>query len=128
MTTGELYTGGDISKPSTNQQNEMACVLAARLKLGSYAAGSSVYASQLSSVAGTLGNVARLGDQEINTPKLDWQINSKNRVSALYHRLRWDSPGGVQTSSTASYSVDAWGNDFVKMDYGLVKLDSQITN
>jgi hypothetical protein len=128
MTTGELYTGGDISKPSTNQQNEMACVLAARLKLGSYAAGSSVYASQLSSVAGTLGNVARLGDQEINTPKLDWQINSKNRLSALYHRLRWDSPGGVQTSSTASYSVDAFGNDFVKLDYGLMKLDSLITN
>lgn len=128
MSTGELYSGGDISKPSSSTQNQMACVLAARLKLGSYAAGSSQYAAQLASVAGTLGNVPRIGDQEINTPKLDWQINSKNRLSALYHRLRWDSPGGVQTSATATYSVDAFGNDFVKLDYGVTKLDSQITN
>ena len=128
LNTGELYTGGDISKPTSNTQNQMACVLAARLKLGSFAAGSSTYSQQLASVAGTLGNVPRIGDQEINTPKLDWQINSKNRLSALYHRLRWDSPGGVQTSSTATYSVDAWGNDFVKLDYGVTKLDSQITN
>lgn len=129
MSTGLLYTG-TLANPtvSTNTQNEMACVLAARLKLGSYAAGSSVYASQLSAVSGTLGNVPRFGDQEINTPKLDWQINSKNRLSALYHRLRWDSPGGVQTSATASYSVDAFGNDFVKLDYGVTKLESQITN
>ena len=129
LTTGLLYTG-TLANPtvSTNQQNEMACVLAARLKLGNYAAGSSAYSQQLASVAGTLGTVPRIGDQEINTPKLDWQINSKNRLSALFHRLRWDSPGGVQTSATATYSVDAWGNDFVKLDYGVTKLDSQITN
>src|SRR5215469_593607 len=129
MSTGELYTG-TLASPtvSTNTQNAMACVLAARLKLGSYAAGSSTYAAQLASLAGTLGNVPRFGDQIINTPKLDWQINSKNRLSALYHRLRWDSPGGVQTSATAIYSTDAWGNDFVKMDYGMTKLDSQITS
>ncbi|HZQ41704.1 MAG TPA: TonB-dependent receptor [Acidobacteriaceae bacterium] len=128
LTTGELYSGGNIATPSTNTQNEMACVLAARLKLGSYAAGSSVYASQLASVATTLGSVGRIGDQEINTPKLDFQINSKNRLSLLYHRLRWDSPGGVQTSATATYSTDAFGNDFVKLDYGVAKLDSQITS
>ncbi|HSU19550.1 MAG TPA: TonB-dependent receptor [Acidobacteriaceae bacterium] len=128
LSTGELYTGGDISKPTTNTQNQMACVLAARLKLSSYAAGSSVYAAQLASVATTLGNVPRIGDQEINTPKLDFQINSKNRLSLLYHRLRWDSPGGVQTSATATYATDAFGNDFVKLDYGVAKLDSQITS
>ncbi len=128
LNTGELYTGGNVANQSSNTQNEMACVLAARLKLGSYAAGSSAYAAQLASVATTLGSVGRIGDQEINTPKLDFQINSKNRLSLLYHRLRWDSPGGVQTSATATYSTDAFGNDFVKLDYGVAKLDSQITN
>ncbi|HEY1732426.1 MAG TPA: carboxypeptidase regulatory-like domain-containing protein, partial [Terriglobales bacterium] len=72
LTNGELYKNGDISQQSTNTQNEMACVLGARLNLGSYAAGSALYATQLASVATTLGNVPRIGDQEINTPKLDW--------------------------------------------------------
>lgn len=128
LTTGELYSGGNIANQSTNTQNEMACVLAARLGLGSYASGSSLYAQELASVAGTLGTVPRVGDQEINTPKLDWQISPKHRLSLLYHRLRWDSPGGVQTNATATYSRDAFGNDFVKLDYGVAKLESQITN
>jgi hypothetical protein len=75
-----------------------------------------------------LGLLARKGLQEINTPKIDWQINPKERVSFLYHRLRWDAPGDVQTTSSASYSLDAFGNDFVKLDYGLAKLESQITS
>ena len=73
-----------------------------------------------------MGTVPRTGDQEINTPKLDWQINSKEHVSFLYHRLRWASPGGVQTSSTADYALDTWGNDYVKLDYGVTKLTSLI--
>jgi hypothetical protein len=75
-----------------------------------------------------LGVVPRVGYQEINTPKLDWQINSKEHVSFLFHRLRWDAPGDVQTSSAASYSVDAFGNDFVKLDYGLAKLESILSS
>ncbi len=73
---------------------------------------------------GDLGTVPRFGDQEINTPKLDWQLNPKQHVSVLYHRLRWDSPGGVQTQGTNNYAVDTFGTDFVKLDYGLAKLDS----
>ena len=39
------------------------------------------------------------GIQEINTPKLDWQVSPKHHVSVLFHRLRWDSPSGVQTTN-----------------------------
>jgi outer membrane receptor protein involved in Fe transport len=74
-----------------------------------------------------LSVVPRIGYQEINTPKLDWQINPKEHLSVLYHRLRWDAPGDVQTSSSASYGIDCWGNDFVKLDYGVTKLTSLIT-
>ena len=70
----------------------------------------------------------RTGDQEINTPKLDWQINSKNHVSFLYHRLRWDSPGGVQTQATNNYAIDTFGTDFVKLDYGVAKLTSLLSS
>ncbi len=34
----------------------------------------------------------------------------------------------MQTAATATYSRDAFGKDFVKLDYGVAKLDSQITN
>jgi hypothetical protein len=74
-----------------------------------------------------MGAVPRTGSEVLNTPKLDWQINDKNHLSVLFHRLRWDSPGGVQTQATNDYGIDTFGNDFVKLDYGLTKLDSQLT-
>ena len=55
-------------------------------------------------------------------------MNPKEHVSFLYHRLRWDSPGGVQTSATNTYGVDTWGNDFVKLDYGVAKLTSMLSS
>lgn len=73
-----------------------------------------------------LGVTPRFGYQEINMPKLDWQINPKEHVSFLYNRLRWDSPGGVQTSQTVKDAIDYVGNDFVKVDYGVAKLTSLI--
>ena len=75
---------------------------------------------------GDLGLVPRFGNQLINTPKLTWQINNKNQLSVYYHRLRWDSPGGVQTQAALSYARDAFGTDFVKLDYGVAKLNSVI--
>ncbi len=103
-----------------------ACILAARLKYATYAAGAAAFNAQLQAILPDTGTVPRFGDQTINTPKLDWQINSKEHVSFLYHRLRWDSPGGVQTQGTNNYAIDSFGTDFVKLDYGLAKLDSQI--
>jgi len=75
-----------------------------------------------------VGITPRTGDEILNTPKLDWQINPKQHLSVLYHRLRWDSPGGVQTQTSNNYSIDAYGTDYVKLDYGLVKLDSLISS
>ncbi|HVZ84148.1 MAG TPA: TonB-dependent receptor [Terracidiphilus sp.] len=75
-----------------------------------------------------LGQVSRFGYQEINTPKIDWQVSPTEHVSVLYHRLRWDSPGGVQTSAADMYARDSQGNDFVKLDYGVAKLTSLITS
>jgi outer membrane receptor protein involved in Fe transport len=130
LTTGLVYAGSLGSLSATTAAgstiDNQACVLAARQGLGSFAAGSAAYAAGIASLIPDLGAVPRAGDQEINTPKLDFQITPKERLSLLYHRLRWDSPGGVQTSATATYSIDAFGNDFVKLDYGLAKLESQL--
>lgn len=109
-----------------------ACLLAARENAigttATYASASAQYNTQLQAFLGDLGSVPRFGNQLINTPKLDWQINQKQHVSFLYHRLRWDSPGGVQTQGTNNYAIDTFGTDFVKLDYGVAKLDSLITN
>ncbi|MEG9437016.1 TonB-dependent receptor [Edaphobacter sp. HDX4] len=121
--TCNLSTGA-VSGGTASSTNSAACLLAARLKYTSYGAGASAYNTQLQSLLSNLGSVPRFGNQLINTPKIDWQINSKHHVSFLYHRLRWDSPGGVQTQGTNNYAIDTFGTDFVKLDYGVAKLDS----
>jgi hypothetical protein len=147
-TTGALTTAKDGSGnpiwASLNDTN--VCALAARQKISynqaAYDWAAMVYGSSTVSPASypgatqisdlglnsAIGQVPRFGYQLINTPKIDWQINQKNRVSALYHRLRWDSPGGVQTTASDNYARDAQGNDYVKLDYGVAKLTSLISN
>jgi outer membrane receptor protein involved in Fe transport len=124
--TGNGYLVNNSADPNA-ALDEQACLLAARQGV-SYAAAVTLWDNGIAGMNSDLGNVPRFGDQEINTPKLDWQINDKERLSVLYHRLRWDSPGGVQTQAALDYAVDTWGNDFVKLDYGLTKLSSLITS
>jgi hypothetical protein len=129
---------------STNPGDINACALAWRVygtgSAGSYAKAAAQYdqllfGTAISGLTGLstpgllddLGATARTGDEVLNTPKLDWQINQKEHASFLFHRLRWDSPGGVQTQATNNYAKDSFGTDYVKLDYGLVKLDSLIT-
>ncbi len=122
-TTGYESGAGADSNYTLDSQ---ACTLAARQGV-SYAQGVALYDAGIAGLNSDIGSVSRFGYQEINTPKLDWQINDREHLSVLYHRLRWDSPGGVQTSSSADYGRDAWGDDFVKLDYGVTRLTSLIT-
>jgi outer membrane receptor protein involved in Fe transport len=123
-----LATGYLSGAPAgTNTLDGQACTLAARLRLTSYAAGAAKYAAGIEALNTDLGPIPRVGYQEINTPKLDWQVSSKEHLSVLYHRLRWDSPGGVQTVASGAYSLDSTGTDFVKLDYGVAKLTSLLS-
>jgi outer membrane receptor protein involved in Fe transport len=148
LSTGETCnttTGALSGAPTAAINDTNACALAARQKI-SYVQASYDWAAMLYGNANVnvanypgasaisdlglnsdIGQVPRSGYQEINTPKLDWQINSKHHWSVLYHRLSWDSPGGVQTAAADNYSRDAQGTDFVKLDYGVTKLTSLIT-
>jgi outer membrane receptor protein involved in Fe transport len=135
-TVSAKFTGVGAS-PGDNE----ACTLAWRVYGGDYATAAAhydqlLYGSAVSSVTGLktpgllddLGATPRTGDEVLNTPKLDWQVTPTQHVSVLYHRLRWDSPGGVQTQASNNYAIDSFGTDFVKLDYGLVKLDSLINS
>ena len=143
--TCNTTTGALAGAPSSAINDINACALAARQKISytqaaydwavltfgnsNVSAGSYPGAVAINDIGlnSAIGQVPRSGYQEINTPKIDWQVSEKHRVSVLYHRLRWDSPGGVQTAPSDNYSRDAQGNDFVKLDYGVAKLTSIIT-
>ncbi len=149
LSTGETCnttTGALAGAPSADINDTNVCALAARqgvsytqasydwaallfgssnVTIGSYPGATALTDLGLNS---ELGLVPRFGYQEINTPKLDWQVSPKHHVSVLFHRLRWDSPSGVQTTNPDMYAEDSQGNDFVKLDYGVAKLTSLITN
>jgi len=130
-TGATIAANGFVSGGGANSMDSQAGVLAIRqgqpATAAGYANGAKLYQAGITGLLTDIGSVPRSGYQEINTPKLDWQISPKEHVSFLYHRLRWDSPGGVQTSATADYGLDTWGNDFVKLDYGVAKLTSLVT-
>jgi len=142
-TTGVL-TGQPTSSSAVNDAD--ACTLAARqgisyaqaaydwaaLTYGSASVNAATYGSAVTPISdlgivSDTGESPRFGYQEINMPKLDWQIDGKNHLSLLYNRLRWDSPGGVQTNTPDHYAQDTNGNDFVKLDYGVATLDTMIS-
>ncbi len=128
------YMSGLTSSSTTYSVDQQSCEMAARLTAAgkggynTYALGAAAYTTQLANLLPDMGTVPRFGNLLLNTPKLDWQINGKEHLSVLYHRLGWDSPGGVQTQATNNYAIDSFGTDFVKEDYGLIKLDSLITS
>jgi hypothetical protein len=137
-TTGYLPTTTVGVTTANSSLDQQICTLAARLSYSARTAyGANVtYSNALAlfnsgisgpgSLSSDIGLIPRSGYQEINTPKVDWNINDKEHASFLYHRLRWDSPGGVQTVSTGKYGLNATGTDFVKLDYGVAKLISQV--
>lgn len=120
-------TGGTYPVGASYQGNFGACALAATLNV-SYQAATSYYNQGLQILNSFLGAVPRTGDQVINFPKIDWQINDKNRATVQYNRLRWDSPAGVQTQSSNFYGRGSFGNDFVKADVAIFRLSTVLTN
>ncbi len=127
LPSGTGMNAQGVTTTFQSSTDSSVCLLAARLKTA-YAAAATAYNGQLTSLLGDLGQVPRYGNQDINTPKINWQITPKHNLSLLYHRMRWDSPGGVQTASSVTDAVDYFGTDFVKLDYGLAKLNSLVTS
>lgn len=94
-----------------------------------YAAAAGVYTTGIQGLITETGTVARTGDQNIFFPKLDWQVNGKNHATVEANRLRWTSPAGIQTGTSAiSNGVASFGNDYVKSTFLIAKLDTSITS
>jgi outer membrane receptor protein involved in Fe transport len=74
------------------------------------------------------GEVTRRGDQTLFLPKIDWNLNSKNTLTATYNRLRWKSPNGIQTQATNTRARDNFGDDGVNIDWLTLRLSSTISS
>ena len=73
------------------------------------------------------GFVPRRGDQTLILPKIDWVINDKHTFTAVYNRLRWDSPAGVQTAATVQRGRTSFGSDIVELDSYNFRLSSSFS-
>ncbi len=105
-----------------------ACTLVSNLSLANYAAGMTTFDNGLNGLLGELGPVPRKGEQTIFFPKIDSQINSKNRASFEANRMRWASPAGIQTQATNTFGIASFGNDYVRDTWGVAKLYTFLTS
>ena len=94
----------------------------------SAAAAASIYDSGINGLTSMLGTVPRIGEQVIFFPKLDWQVNGRNHASVEANQMRWSSPAGIQTSPAVAYGMSSFGNDYVRDNWIVGKLDSFVTN
>ena len=132
-----FYTPADAALPSGRKcggtgsaapsyQDANVCQIATNAGLP-YAASYTVYNAGIAGLQSTLGTAPRTGDQTIYFPKIDWQVNGKNHVSVEANRMRWTSPAGIQTSPAVAYGLSSFGNDYVRDNWIVGKLDTLFT-
>ena len=113
-----------FAAPSASQVSQLATNLFGASNPTTNAQALNIYNTDLAGLATMLGPVARDGEQYIIYPKVDWQIDPKNHLSASFNRMRWESPAGIQTQATNTFGIASFGNDFVKDTWGVAKLDT----
>ena len=132
-----FYTAADAALPSgktcggsgaaaPNYQDANVCQIVTDTGL-SYANAFTFYGQGIVGLTSMLGTVPRVGDQTIYFPKVDWQINDKNHASIEANRMRWTSPAGIQTSPAVAYGMASFGNDYVRDNWIVGKLDTFFT-
>ncbi|SNS75169.1 TonB-dependent Receptor Plug Domain [Granulicella rosea] len=131
--TNDTCSGGKGTNVTSSLTGDYGvCALAYALNLGqtaaAYQAAASYYGAGQAILASYLGAVPRNSDQVLNFPKLDWQINDRNHLALQYNRLRVSSPAGVQTQQINTYGRASFGNDFVKEDFGIMRLASTLSS
>jgi Carboxypeptidase regulatory-like domain/TonB dependent receptor len=101
-------------------------------RTGTLASGKGLTTTQVNNALNFLnsitGQVARRGDQTIYLPKVDWNINNKNVLTATYNHVRWASPAGIQTQAINTRATDNFGDDFVHIDWVTIRETATISN
>jgi len=134
--TSTSTTGTFAGSTGAAPGDTAVCSLAAALRLqgsgiaspATIQAASAYYGQGLGIINSFLGYVPRNSDQVLNFPKLDYQINDRNRLTLEYNRLRYSAPAGVQTQASNFDGRATFGNDFVKDDFGILRFTSVLSN
>ncbi len=87
-------------------------------------AATTFYNNGIAGLTSMLGTVPRIGEQVIYFPKIDWQVSQRNHASVEANQMRWSSPAGIQTSPAVAYGMSSFGNDYVRDNWIVGKLDS----
>lgn len=75
------------------------------------------------------GNFPRNGNQDVYFAKLDYQFNSRNRLSANFNFHNWRSPNGIITSPTRfNDSLTTNGNDLVHSRFLVADWNSTLSS
>lgn len=119
------FTTATVTYTSVGDYN--SCLIAALFGV-SFQAGSAYYQQGLGILHSFIGVVPRRQDQVINLPKIDYQINERNRLSLMYNRMRYSSPSGLYSQTSYNEGRSGWGNDNVKEDFGIARLTSVLSN
>ena len=117
-----------FAAPSASTISTLAARVYGVSNAATQAQATTLYNNDLNDLITTLGSTPREGEQTIWFPKLDWQINQKNRLSVEVDRQRWASPAGIQTQATNTYGRKSFGNDYVKVTTLIGKFDTFLTN
>jgi hypothetical protein len=137
LDVGSASTSGIFSSASGAAPGDSAvCSLAAALRLqgsgiasaSTIQAASAYYAQGLGIISSFLGAVPRTAYQGLNFPRIDYQINDRNRLTLEYNRLRYDSPAGIQSQASNFDGRATFGNAFAKTDFGLMRLTTVLNN
>ena len=120
-------TCGGSGSATPNYQDANVCQIIKDTGLN-YAGAYSFYSQGIIGLTSMLGTVPRVGDQTIYFPKIDWQINQRNHFAVEANRMRWTSPAGIQTSPAVGYGMASFGNDYVRDNWIIGKLDTFFTN
>jgi hypothetical protein len=126
-----LPTGKTCSSSGLSYQDQQVCAISTNTGLpysGSGNSAYSVYTQGIANLTSMLGTVPRTGDQTLYFPRLDWQVNARNHVTVEANRMRWTSPAGIQTSPAVAYGTSSFGNDYVRDNWIVGKLDTFLTS
>ncbi len=126
LPAGKVCGGTGSTAPSSI--DAAACTLQTNLGLATYGAAATDYINGITGLNTMLGTVPRRGDQTVLFPKIDWQVSSRNHASFEVNRLRWSSPAGIQTAATVTDGISSFGNDYVRVTFGIAKLDTVIND
>ncbi|WP_446745112.1 TonB-dependent receptor domain-containing protein [Silvibacterium acidisoli] len=124
---GGKTCGTTTGTAAPSYQDANVCQIASNTGM-SYAAAYGIYNNGIQGLSSMLGTTPRVGDQTLWFPKIDWQVNSHNHASIEANRMRWTSPAGIQTSPAVAYGKSSFGNDYVRDNWIVGKLDTFITS